>query len=116
LWVERQGNKVKVLTTDGGGEYTANEIAQILSEFQKICADKKNNIEHRMTSPSTAAQNGISERLNRTLITAAKSILHDAALSREFWTLAVRHVVWMKSEPSWHPKLRLPGGVGVSPF
>ena len=115
LWVERQGNKVKVLTTDGGGEYTANENAQILSEFQKICADKLNNIEHRMTSPNTAAQNGISERLNRTLITAAKSILHDAALSREFWTLAVRHVVWMKNRV-WHSKLRLPGGVGISPF
>jgi hypothetical protein len=36
-FVEGQGYKVKVLCSDGGGEYTASEHAQIASAFEKLC-------------------------------------------------------------------------------
>ena len=112
-WVKRQGYAVRVLNSDGGGEYAANENAKVLSEFQRVCED--HGITHDMTSPDTSAQNGISERLNRTLVEHAKAILHDAGLAREFWTLAVKHVAWVRNR-IWHKALQLTDGAGVSPF
>jgi len=112
-WVKRQGHAVNMLNSDGGGEYTANENAKVLSEFQRICQEER--IEHKLTSPDTSAQNGVSERLNRTLVEHAKTILHDAGLAREFWTLAVKHVAWVRNR-IWHKALKLTDGAGVSPF
>ena len=100
-----------MLNSDGGGEYTANENAKVLSEFQRICQEE--HIEHKLTSPDTSAQNGVSERLNRTLVEHAKTILHDAGLAREFWTLAVKHVAWVRNR-IWHKALKLTDGAGVS--
>ena len=82
-WVKRLGYAVKRLQSDGGGEYAANENAQVLSDFQKICLDK--GIDHHLTAPHTPAQNGVSERLNRTLVEHAACIMHAAGLAREFW-------------------------------
>lgn len=53
------GLKVKMLRTDNGGEYVSND-------FSKHCASK--GIIHQYTNPYTPEQNGVSERLNRTLV------------------------------------------------
>jgi hypothetical protein len=112
-WVRAQGHTVRELRTDGGGEYTAPENAHMMSEFQKICADR--GIIQSFTSAHTPAQNGISERLNRTLVEHASALLHASGLSREFWSLAVKHVVWLKNR-FWNQGLQVPGGPGASPF
>jgi len=112
-WVKCQGHVVRELNSDGGGEYTGNENAKVLSDFQRICLD--NGIVQRFTSPDTSAQNGISERLNRTLVEHARTVLHEAGLAREFWSLAVKHIAWLRNR-TWHSALRIPGGPGVSPF
>jgi hypothetical protein len=112
-WVKRQGYVVQMLNSDGGGEYSANETAKVLSEFQRICVE--HGITHNMTSPDTSSQNGISERLNRTLVEHATTVLHDAGLAREFWTLAVKHVAWVRNR-IWHKALQLTDGAGLSPF
>jgi hypothetical protein len=80
--VKKQGHAVRQVNSDGGGEYTSPENAQVLSEFQRIC--EENGITQRFTSPHTPAQNGISERLNRTLVERASAMLHAASLSKEF--------------------------------
>ena len=41
---EQMGYVVKLLQSDGGGEYAANENAQVLSDFQKICLILKSAI------------------------------------------------------------------------
>ena len=96
-WVRQQSDsdgkayRVHQLRTDGGGEYTANEKAVILSEFSKLCKDGTANLQgreirHTKTSAHTPQQNGISERLNRTLANAARTSLIDMGLSHMFWS------------------------------
>ena len=59
-------SKIQTLRSDNGGEYTSKE-------FAKFCASK--GIVHQFTNPYTPEQNGVSERLNRTLIESGKSVL-----------------------------------------
>ena len=113
-WVERQGYQVRQLNSDGGGEYTANENASMLSEFEKICVARK--INQQFTSANTASQNGISERLNRTLAEHAACLLHEAGLGKEFWSLAVKQIVWIRNR-IYHRALRDEHtGASSSPF
>src|SRR5208282_230217 len=55
---ERQtGNKLKILCSDGGGEYLSNEFRDHLAD---------NGICHETTVADTPQQNGVAERYNRT--------------------------------------------------
>ena len=112
-YVKRLGHVVKVISSDGGGEYTASEFASVASDFNRICADR--GITQTFTSPYTPEQNGVSERLNRTLIEHATSLLHESALAKEFWSFAVKHVCWLRNR-LWHRSLQKEIGVGISPF
>ena len=56
---KQSGQKLKILRTDGGGEYNS-------AEFQKFC--EENGIEHEVTAPYTSQHNGLAERRNRTLL------------------------------------------------
>jgi len=70
------GKRVKVLRTDNGGEYVSAEFEQYL---------KEHGIRHEVTTPYTPQQNGISERLNRTLQEMALSHILHANLPKCFW-------------------------------
>ena len=74
------GRKVKVFRTDngggGGGEYTSTEFENYL---------KKEGITHQLTVPKTPEQNGVAERMNRTLVESVRSMLADAKLPHKFW-------------------------------
>ena len=52
------GHQVKVLRTNNGGEYTSTQFEAFL---------KAEGIRHERTVPKTPQQNGVAERLNRTL-------------------------------------------------
>ena len=52
------GRKLKVLRSDNGGEYTSEEFSKFL---------KSEGISHELTVPKSPEQNGVAERLNRTL-------------------------------------------------
>ena len=65
-WTRSHGWTVKQLNSDGGGEYTAPEFASVRSEFQRVCIAY--DIREQFTAADTPSQNGISERLNRTLM------------------------------------------------
>ena len=67
---------VKVLRSDNGGEYTSDN-------FTKFCADK--GILHEFTVPYCPQQNGVAERLNRTITEGARSMLYQAKLPLDFW-------------------------------
>ena len=112
-WVESQGWKVRKLNSDGGGEYTAGENASVLSEFNRVCSE--NQILQNFTSANTPAQNGISERLNRTLVEHATCVLNEAGVTKRLWSLAVKHIVWVRNRV-WHRSLQDERGVTISPF
>ncbi|CAF4946395.1 unnamed protein product [Pieris macdunnoughi] len=81
LLVENQLNaKIKTLRSDNGKEYV-NEA------FDKVCRDS--GIKRQLTIPYTPEQNGMSERMNRTLTERAKCMLINSGLPKKFWAEAV---------------------------
>ena len=70
------GYEVKSLRTNNGGEYTSIEFESYL---------KKEGIEHQYTIPKTLEQNGVAERMNRTLVETVQTMLADSRLPHSFW-------------------------------
>ena len=77
---------VKVLRSDNGEEYTSDK-------FTKFCADK--GILHEFTVPYCPQQNGVAERLNRTIMEGARSMLYQAKLPLDFWAEGCSTVVYL---------------------
>lgn len=85
--VENQAdNKIKILRTDNGTEYGSNE-------FKRFC--KANGIQHQLTTVYTPQQNGVAERMNRTIVEKAKCLLFDADLPKRFWAEATNMAVYL---------------------
>ena len=86
--VENQyDRKVKVLRTDGGGEYVSNEFDDFLNN---------SGIIHQTTVAKTPQQNGLAERKNRTLVELIRCVISDSGLDKSFWGEAlstVNHVI-----------------------
>ncbi len=80
------GQKVQNLRTDNGGEYVSHD-------FTKFCTSK--GIFHQFTNPYTPEQNKTSERLNRTLVEKAKSMIFHAKMPLNFWAEAVNTAVYL---------------------
>lgn len=87
--VENQkGRKIKMLRSDNGGEFCNRVFENYL---------KGNGIIHQKTNPYTPEQNGMSERLNRTIIEKSKCMLFDANLEKKFWAEAVHTAVYLRN-------------------
>ncbi|GAU42392.1 hypothetical protein TSUD_296900 [Trifolium subterraneum] len=85
--VEKQSDKsIKVLRTDGGGEYTSKE-------FENYCKDQ--GIIHEVTAPYTPRHNGLAERRNRSILDMARSMVKQKGLPHRFWGEAVSTVVYI---------------------
>ena len=69
------GRAIGTLRTDNGGEYLS-------SAFQNYLKEK--GIRHELTVPHSPQQNGVSERMNRTLVESARSMIAHAGLSNIF--------------------------------
>ena len=80
--------KIKTLRTDNGGEYMS-------AEFQNFLKEK--GIHHETTVPHSPQQNGIAERMNRTLQEAALSMILHAGLSKNFWAEAVCSAAYIRN-------------------
>ncbi|KAG7563872.1 Integrase catalytic core [Arabidopsis suecica] len=79
--VETQsGKKIKRLRSDGGGEFTS-------SEFNDFC--DKEGIERQVTVPYSPQQNGVAERMNRSLMEMARTLLADQGLPHKLWAEAL---------------------------
>jgi hypothetical protein len=80
-YIEKQTDeKIKMVRTDNGKEY-------VNQDFIKFC--KKHGIVHELTVPYTPQQNGVAERMNRTLVEKAKCLLFDAGLPKYCWAEAI---------------------------
>nr|GEU87896.1 hypothetical protein [Tanacetum cinerariifolium] len=74
---------IKVIRYDHGGEY----ISQELKDYLKACG-----IIQQLTPPYTPQHNGVSERLNRTLLNMVRSMMSLATLPLSFWDYALEFV------------------------
>ena len=82
------GRKVKVLRTDRGGEYLSTEFKSYLDT---------NGTQHQLTTAYTPQQNGVAERLNRTLIDLVRSMLSHKQVSKRFWAEALATSVYVRN-------------------
>ena len=58
---------------------------------------RENGIAKELTVPFTPQQNGLAERLNRTLIEKARAMLQAAELAEKYWGEAVMTAIYLKS-------------------
>uniref|UniRef100_A0ACD5XBE3 Uncharacterized protein n=1 Tax=Avena sativa TaxID=4498 RepID=A0ACD5XBE3_AVESA len=87
VMVEKQTEKkVKVLRTDNGMEFYSNE-------FEEFCSND-GMIRHH-TIPYTPQQNGVAERMNRTIISRARCMLSNAGMHRRFWAEAANTACYL---------------------
>lgn len=74
------GKKIGILRSDNGTEYCNHAMKDFL---------RSAGIMHQTTVPYTPEQNGVAERMNRTLVEKARCMLFEAKLSTKFWAEAV---------------------------
>lgn len=93
------GCKVKCLRSNNGGEYVSHE-------FKKFCSE--HGIHMEKTILNTPQQNGVAERMNRTLNERASMRLH-AGLPKTFWADVVNTAAHLTNRgPSVSLEFRLP--------
>ncbi|GJT67210.1 putative ribonuclease H-like domain-containing protein [Tanacetum coccineum] len=85
LWHRRQienqlNHRVKIIRLDNGTEFKNRDMLE-------FCGDK--GIKQEYSNARTPQQNGVAERMNRTLIEAARTMLADSLLPTTFWAEAV---------------------------
>ena len=76
--------KVKCLRSDNGGEYVSKA-------FQDFCDTK--GIKRELTAPYNPPQNGVLERMNRTIQEKMRSMLSNVGLPNSFWAEALATTV-----------------------
>ncbi|KPI92981.1 Copia protein [Papilio xuthus] len=78
--------KVVNLYSDNGREYLSTEM-------KNYCVEK--GITYHLTVPRTPQQNGVSERMVRTITEKARSLINGAQLDKVFWGYAVLTAVYL---------------------
>jgi len=87
--IENQSEKrIKILRTDNGTEYEANE-------FHDYCREA--GIKRETTTPYTLEQNGVDERKNCTIVEAVHAMLHDQGLPKFLWVEAANTTVYVQN-------------------
>jgi transposase InsO family protein len=87
--VENQtGRKTRVLRSNNGGEYTSKE-------FKDYCTAV--GIKKELTVPYNPQQNGVVERKNRTVVGAARAMIHDQGLPLFLWEEVSGVVVYLQN-------------------
>lgn len=78
--------KVKKLRADNGLEFCNGP-------FNQFC--KENGIARHLTIPGTPQQNGLVERMNRTLLNKVRCLLSSSGLPKQFWAEAVSTAAYL---------------------
>lgn len=94
------GKRIKCLRTDNGGEYTDGE-------FLALC--KQEGIKRQFTVAYTPQQNGVAERMNRTLAERMRAMLRTVSLPNSFWAEAAMTACYIiNRSPSTAINLKTP--------
>ncbi|KAK9043188.1 hypothetical protein V6N11_071535 [Hibiscus sabdariffa] len=76
----QHGKSIKALRSDRGGEYLSQDFDELLKECGIIS---------QLTPPGTPQWNGVSERINRTLLDMVRSMMIHTDLPTSFWGYAL---------------------------
>ncbi|KAE8664296.1 hypothetical protein F3Y22_tig00112801pilonHSYRG00056 [Hibiscus syriacus] len=93
------GLKVKRLRSDNGGEYKNSRFRDFY---------KNNGIKMETIIPMTLQQNGVAERMNRTMNERARSMRIHARLSKLLWAEAINTAAYLINR---EPSVPLDGGI-----
>jgi hypothetical protein len=77
---------LKRIITDGGGEFIGEEFQDVLRDF---------GLTHIITTPHTPQNNGIVERMNRTLMERVRTIMLEASLPKFLWAEVLSTVSYL---------------------
>ena len=80
--------RIGALRSDNGGEYLSDEFKEYL-KLKGIC--------HELTVPYSPQQNGVAERMNRTLMESARSMMSHAKLPDKYWAEAIATAAYVKN-------------------
>ena len=80
--------RIGTLCTDNGGEYLSKEFEYYL---------KFKGIRHELTVPHSPEQNGVAERMNRTLMESARAMMSHAKLPNSYWAEAVSTAAYVRN-------------------
>ena len=82
------GQRISMLRSDNGGEYVSQEFEAYL---------KSKGIQHQLTVPHSPQQNGVAERMNRTLMESTRSMLAHSGLPDCYWAEAVATAAYLRN-------------------
>ena len=86
--LQQQDICIKTLFSDQGGKYTSKEFEDYLA---------RKGTKHRLTVHNTPEQNGVAERLNRTLVEKTRAMLLESNLPKSLWGYAILHANYIKN-------------------
>jgi transposase InsO family protein len=93
LKCQTPGAKIKKLRSDRGGEYLSTEFDRYL---------KDQGIKRQPTIHHLPQQNGVAERLNRTLVEHAQAMLLGRDMPKILWAEALNYATWLKNRLPSH--------------
>jgi len=101
ILVEKENDKsIRILKTDGGGEYTSKD-------FEAFCTSQ--GVVHEVTAPYTPQHNELAERRNRTLLNMTRSMIKQKNLPHKFWGEAVTTAAYIINQcPTKKLNLKVP--------
>ena len=79
---------IGTLRSDNGGEYLSKEFESYL---------QGKGVRHELTVPYSPEQNGVAERMNRTLMESARSMMTHASLPDKYWAEAVEAAAYIRN-------------------
>jgi hypothetical protein len=83
-----QGKKPKAIQIDGGKEFVNENL-------KSWC--KERGIEIHITAPYSPSQNGVAERMNRTIVELARAMLRAQDLPEFLWEYSTTHAVYIRN-------------------
>ncbi|GMF36315.1 unnamed protein product [Phytophthora fragariaefolia] len=80
------GKMIKRLRSDNGDKYTDKLFKAYLN---------RNGIKHEKTVPYMPQQNGLAERMNRSLVEMARCMLYHEGIDKKWWAESVNTAAWI---------------------
>ena len=86
--LQTQGRNLRGIQIDRGTEFMNNKLKEWCNEH---------GIEIRLTAPYSPSQNGIVERMNRTLVKLSCAMITANKLTKFLWEYAVLHAAYIRN-------------------